>query len=150
MTEVRKAFSRSLYNKSDKTAKNIISEYLIKSQGHSLVNDVENYYADLQTFKEGKEYYHEAEMKYSWRGDWPTHWGEIRIPSRKKRLLEKYSNERLTFYVISGDEQRFWKISSDTLRESPVKEASNRYIDKGETFFHIPVSNADLISINTA
>jgi hypothetical protein len=149
MTEVRKAFSRSLYNKSDKTAKNIIREYLIKSQGHSLLDDVENYYADLQTSKKGKQYYHEAEMKYSWRGDWPTHWEEIRIPYRKKRLLEKYSNEDLTFYVISGDEQKFWKISSDTLRESPVREASNRYIDKGESFFHISVSNADLISINT-
>ena len=65
----------------DKTAKDIISIYL-KSEGHSIVNSKENYYADIETTKDSECFFHEAEMKYSWKGKWPDHWSEIRIPSQ--------------------------------------------------------------------
>jgi len=144
---VRKAFSRTLYNKSDKTAKDILKAYLNRS-GHSLLDDEENYHADLETKKDGKRYFHEAEIKYAWNGEWPLHWDEIRIPFRKQRLLDKYQDHSLIFYVISGDEERFWKIPATILRSCEVREASNRYIDKGEKFFHIPVSKAIMVMIN--
>jgi len=140
---MKKKFSRSLYNMADKTAKDVISSYL-KSEGHSIVNSKENYYADIETTKNGGSFFHEAEMKFSWKGKWPEHWSEIRIPSRKKRLLDKYDEEDLTFYVISADGENFWRIPADVVRSSEVKEASNRYLDKGETFYHISVDNAEL------
>jgi hypothetical protein len=144
---VRKAFSRNLYNKSDKTAKNILKTYLSRS-GHSLLNDEENYHADLETRKNGKRYFHEAEIKYAWNGEWPLQWNEIRIPFRKQRLLDKYQDHNLTFYVISGDQERFWKIPATVLKTCEIREASNKYIDKGEKFFHIPTSKALLVMMN--
>lgn len=140
---MKKKFSRSLYNMADKTAKDIISNHL-KSEGHLIVNSKENYYADIETTKDGESFFHEAEMKYSWKGKWPEHWSEIRIPSRKKRLLDKYNEDDLTFYVISSDGENFWKIPADVVRSSEVKEASNRYLDKGETFYHIQTNQAQL------
>ena len=140
---IRKKFSRSLYNISDEAAKKIIREYL-KNEGHLIVNEKENYYADIETIKDGKSFFHETEMKYSWKGKWPAHWEEIRIPSRKKRLLDKYKDEDLTFYVISSDRKNFWKIPANVVSSSEIREAGNKYLDRGETFYHISVNNAEL------
>ena len=73
---------------------------------------------------------------------------EIRIPFRKQRLLDKYQDHNLTFYVISGDQERFWKIPATVLKTCEIREASNKYIDKGEKFFHIPTSKALLVMMN--
>jgi hypothetical protein len=141
----RKGFSRSLYNESDSKAKKVVQSYL-ESTGHTITNSEENYHADLESTKDGKTYYHEAEMKFSWKGDWNPTWEEIRIPHRKQRLLDKYEGKSLTFYVIRNDKKFFWKIPSDVLRNCEVKEAKNRYISKGEEFFHIKVAKATLVN----
>lgn len=145
---VRKAFSRSLYQAYDGPAREALVKYL-QAKGHIIVSNQENYSVDVVSQKNGYTYYNEAEVKTAWTGDWPTHWTEIRIPERKQRLLDKLSHEQgvLNFYVFNKDLTKAWRIKDTLLTEESLREANGRYIQKGELFFHIPYTAAELVTI---
>ena len=146
MPPVRKQFNRALYEAYDTKAKDALIAYLLK-KGHVLVNTEENYHVDVISQKHGFTYFNEAEVKVAWEGDWPEHWKEIRIPERKQRLLDKYQGENgvLNFYVFRKDLKEAWRIRDYLLTKDSLKEAKGRYIRKGELFFHIPFTDAELI-----
>lgn len=143
---VRKQFSRALYEAYDTPAKEALVA-ILEAKGHTLVNTEEDYYADVVSTKGDYTYFNECEVKVGWQGDWPSHWAEIRIPERKKRLLQKYEgvNGVLNFYVFSKDLSQAWRIKDTLLTEESLKEAKGRYIQKGERFFHIPYNQAELV-----
>ncbi len=147
MTAVRKNFSRALYQAYDKKAKDTLVD-LLESKGHTIVNTEENYFVDVVSQKDGYTYFNEAEVKVAWDGDWPTHWKEIRIPERKQRLLDKYegTNGVLNFYVFREDMKQVWRIKDTLLTKESLAEAKGRYIQKGELFFHIPYTEAELVN----
>ena len=146
MQPVRKQFNRALYEAYDTKAKDALIAYLLK-KGHVLVNTEENYHVDVISQKHGYTYFNEAEVKVAWEGDWPEHWKEIRIPERKQRLLDKYQGENgvLNFYVFRKDLKEAWRIRDYLLTKESLAAANGRYIRKGELFFHIPFTNAELI-----
>ena len=148
MPPVRKQFNRALYEAYDTKAKDALIAYLLK-KGHVLVNTEENYHVDVISQKHGYTYFNEAEVKVAWDGDWPEHWKEIRIPERKQRLLDKYQCENgvLNFYVFRKDLKQAWRIRDYLLTKESLKEAKGRYIRKGELFFHIPFTDAELITL---
>ena len=146
MPPVRKQFNRALYEAYDTKAKDALIAYLLK-KGHVLVNTDENYHVDVISQKHGFTYFNGAEVKVAWEGDWPEHWKEIRIPERKQRLLDKYQGENgvLNFYVFRKDLKEAWRIRDYLLTKESLAEAKGRYIRKGELFFHIPFTDAELI-----
>lgn len=148
MKPVRKRFSKALYEAYDEKAKDTLID-LLKSRGHKIVNSEENYHADVVSQKGGYTYFNEAEVKVSWEGDWPTQWKEIRIPERKQRLLDHYQGENgiLNFYVFRKDLQQVWRIKDTLLTKESLSEAKGRYIQKGELFFHIPFTEAELVEV---
>jgi len=118
---------------------------LLIEDGHTITSTQEKYRCDIITEKDGEIHNAEVEIKFSWKYDWPRDWLEIRIPYRKKKLL---GNSNLTFYVLRADCKQVWKIPATTLSTlATVKEVSNRYVPKGEEFFHIPVEHATLLDI---
>ena len=145
---VRKHFNKSLYKKYDAIAKDTLIS-LLEVKGHTIVNSEEDYYADVVSQKDDYTYFNDAEVKSLWVGDWPTHWSEIRIPERKQRLLDKYegSNGVLNFYVFRNDMKQVWRIKDTCLTKESLSEAQGRRIKKGELFFHIPYTNAELINL---
>tara|TARA_R110002096_G_scaffold234780_1_gene424808 strand:- start:192 stop:638 length:447 start_codon:yes stop_codon:yes gene_type:complete len=147
VTAVRKNFSRALYQAYDQKAKDTLVDLLI-SKGHTIVNTEENYFVDVVSQKDGYTYFNEAEVKVAWKEDWPTHWAEIRIPERKQRLLDKYdgTNGVLNFYVFREDMKQVWRIKDTLLTKESLAEAKGRYIQKGELFFHIPYTEAELVN----
>lgn len=144
-----KKFNRALYEAYDGPARDALVNVL-KSKGHTIVNNEENYNVDVVSQKGGYTYFNEAEVKVAWGGDWPTHWEEIRIPERKQRLLNKYegTNGVLNFYVFRKDLKQAWRIKDTLLIQESLKEARGRNIRKGELFFHIPFTKAELVEIN--
>jgi hypothetical protein len=146
---VRKSFNRALYEAYDQKAKEALVKHLVSKQ-HVIVNTEENYYVDVVSQKHGCTYFNEAEVKVAWEADWPTHWTEIRIPERKQRLLNKYEGDDgvLNFYVFRKDLKQAWRIKDTLLTKESLKEAKGRYIRKGELFFHIPFTQAELVEIN--
>lgn len=145
---VRKKFSRALYEAYDKSAKESLIN-LLKEKGHTIVTTKENYHVDVISRKDGYTYFNEAEVKVAWDGDWPPSWKEIRIPERKQRLLDTYRGENgvLNFYVFRKDLKQVWRIKDTCLTKESLGEARGRNIRKGELFFHIPYTNAQLLEI---
>ena len=148
---VRKPFDKALYDVADTKAKKHMVGWL-KEQGYTNIATNETYYFDIIcTVDDLPRLLYEVEIKYSWKGDWPDSWREIRIPERKRRLLDKWKEECpddiLTFVVFRDDCKKAWHIDGATLLECEVKEAPNRNIRKGEKFFHIPTSDAYLVDM---
>ena len=148
MKRTNRPFSRSLYEAYDKQARDVLVEYL-SNKGHKIVSDEEDYNVDVVSQKHGYTYFNEAEVKVAWKGDWPTGWEEIRIPARKGRLIQKYKEQNgvLNFYVFNHDLSKAWRIRDTLMTDDTIKEASGRNIWKGETFFHIPYTKAELVEL---
>ena len=144
----RKQFSRALYDAYDAPAKTTLVQYL-QSVGHEITDTEENYFVDVVSTKKDYTYFNEAEVKVAWSGDWPTHWEDIRIPERKGRLLEKYEGENgvLNFYVFRKDLKQVWRIKDTSLTKERLREARGRNILRGEKFYHIPYTEAELINV---
>ena len=145
---IKRPFNRALYEAYDAKAKETLVS-LLERKGHTVVNTKENYDADVVTQKDDYTYFNEAEVKVAWKDDWPTTWAEIRIPERKGRLVKKYQKQNgvLNFYIFRNDMKQAWRIKDTLLTEESLKEAKGRYISKGEKFFHIPYTEAELINI---
>jgi len=145
---MKKPFDKNLYDVADTTAKNCMIKWLEHTQPKCSVNSEETTYFDLivKTDDGGDSQFYEVEIKYAWKDEWPETWTELRIPFRKKRLLEKwkkdFKNYLLTFIVFNHDCSKAWHVDGNTVLESEVKEAPNKNIKKGELFFHIPVTQA--------
>ena len=142
----KRPFSRALYEAYDEPARSALVAYL-ESKGHTVVNNEENYNVDVVSQKNGLTYYNEVEVKTAWKGDWPTHWAEVRLPERKKRLKDKHTDGVLNFYIFRPDFKQAWRIKDTLLTDESLKEAKGRYIHKGEKFFHIPYTEAELIKL---
>lgn len=143
---VRKQFSRALYDAYDSPAREALVSYL-QAKGHTIVSNEENFNVDLVSQKNGVTYFNECEVKTAWKADWPTHWAEVRIPERKQRLLDKHEGADgvLNFYIFRQDLKQAWRIKDTLLTPESLKEAKGRFIQKGEQFFHIPYTQAELV-----
>ena len=144
----RKQFSRALYEAYDAPAKEKLAEYLVGA-GHEITDMKENYNVDIVSTKKDYTYFNEAEVKLAWKGDWPTEWKDIRIPERKGRLLAKYEGKNgvLNFYIFRKDMKQAWRIKDTSLTQERLREAYGRNILKGELFYHIPYTEAELINV---
>jgi hypothetical protein len=70
---------------------------------------------------------------------------DVRIPYRKKRLIDKKGKENITFYILNSICDQAWEIRGDVVSEAYVTEVSNRLVPKGELFYSIFVSQAKRI-----
>jgi len=148
MSAYRKPFSNALYKAYDEPARVALVGHL-EANGHTIVSNEENYNVDVVSQKNGLTYFNEAEVKTGWTGDWNTNWKEIRLPERKQRLLDKHKSVDgvLNFYIFRPDFKQAWRIKDTLLTKESLKEALGRYIQKGELFFHIPYTSAELVKL---
>lgn len=149
MVMVKRPFSKALYDAYDGKAKDKLAAYL-ESVGHTIVSTKEDYNVDVVSQKGDYTYFNEAEVKTGWKGDWNTNWAEIRLPERKGRLVKLYKQQNgvLNFYIFRADMKQAWRIKDNLLTQDGLKEAKGRYITKGEKFFHIPYTDAELITLD--
>jgi|TARA_R110002110_G_scaffold149242_1_gene340492 hypothetical protein len=142
--KMRKPFSKALYDKADPKAKGVLRTYLL-NQGHKLEKDTENYYCDIEG-EDGHGW--EVEIKYSWPLYWPPTWLDVRIPYRKKRLIDKKGEDNITFYILNGMCNQAWEIPGVIVSRAEVKEVSNRFMPEGEMFYNILISQAKKIYLD--
>ena len=151
---VKKKFDKALYDVADKKAKEVMIKWLEKNTNSTDINMKEDTYFDItcSISPDLPRQFYEVEIKYSWKGDWPRSWKDIRIPYRKKRLLDKWKkdnyNDLLTFVIFRDDCKQAWFFDGDAVLNSEVKEVSNRNIQKGEMFFHLQTKDGYIVDID--
>ena len=80
---------------------------------------------------------------------WPPFWKEVRIPGRKKRLIEKYKDQidNLFFYVFNFEYDKAWKIKATQMTDDVNHRPDFARVHKSETFYHIPYEEAELVTL---
>jgi len=145
---IKRKFNPHLYDRYDSVGKDALCNYLL-TQGHEILDVKETYNADVVSEKLGLTYFNEAEVKISWKKEWPSDWSEVRLPERKKRLVKMYKEQEgvLNFYIFRADLKQVWRIKDTLLTDECLREAKGRFIPKGEKFFHINTKDAELITL---
>ena len=97
-------------------------------------------------------YYSEVEMKNQWKGEWNPNWSDVRVPYRKHRLINKYTQVQddktfCNFYIIRRDCQQAWRVKDYQLTKECVKEIWLSNAGRYEHFFHIPYQEAELVNL---
>ena len=145
----RKKFDQELYNKSDPLSNGIMVRWL-DLNGYKHIESKEDYKVDIVCMKDGIPAYFETEIKYSWVRQWPNDWMEIRIPYRKKKIVDKWvrdgSKGPLTFIIFRSDCKQAWFINGLAVRNSKVDTLNTKYTTH-EKFYHIDVNDANLINM---
>ena len=147
---MRKGFDKDTYNKYDSIAKNALSNWL-GSNGYKDIDSKETYGVDIVCKdKDNIECYFETEVKTGWHDHWPDSWKEIRIPYRKRRLIDKWTREgchgSLTFVIFNKPLDQGWFMDGKIVNESDIKPVDN-IMSANELFFHIKVPDAKLVKI---
>jgi hypothetical protein len=152
MTHNNRKFDKKSYEANDARAKKAIVSYLVANK-FTDIEDKEDYYFDVSA-KKDKNYFFEVEVKNQWGSSWNPSWKEVRIPERKRRLIDKknkeYPDHDLYFVVFNTDCTQAWFIKDDTVSSSTVGKIQNsRRVGEPhlkEPFFHIPTEQAKLIT----
>ena len=154
MTHNNRKFDRQSYMANDERAKKAIVSYLVDNR-FTDIEAKEDYYFDVSARKD-KDYFFEVEVKNQWGSSWNPSWKEVRIPERKRRLIDKknkeYPAQDLYFVVFNTDCTQAWFIKDDTVNEAYVGTIQNSTRvgepHLKEPFFHIPTDKAKLIKIS--
>ena len=147
MKNNRAKFDKAEYDKSNPIAIEAMEGWLAEKIPDLIIDSTEDYGFDIRGTINGGDSrtFYEVEIKYGWTGEWPENWTELRIPYRKKRLIDKwrkdYKDDLFTFVVFRKDLKKAWHIPADVVESSQVKEDPNKNVEKGELFFHINVKD---------
>ena len=153
MTHNNRKFDRQSYIANDERAKKAIVSYLVANK-FTDIEAKEDYFFDVSA-KKDKNYFFEVEVKNQWGSSWNPSWKEVRIPERKRRLIDKknkeYPDHDLYFVVFNTDCTQAWFIKDDTVSSSTVGTIQNsKRVGEPhlkEPFFHIPTEEAKLITL---
>ena len=155
MAHNNRTFDRKSYNENDGRAKKAMVNYL-KSLSFKDIEAKEDFYFDVSA-KIDKNYFFEVEIKNQWGKSWNPTWKEVRIPERKRRLIERkmkdFPNNDLYFVVFNTDCTQAWFIKDRVVAEAKIGTIKNSRKPKDsphlqEPFFHISLEEAKLIQIS--
>ena len=152
MPHNNRKFDKQSYMANDERAKKAIVSYLVANK-FTDIEAKEDYYFDVSA-KKDKDYFFEVEVKNQWGSSWNPSWKEVRIPERKRRLIDKknkeYPDHDLYFVVFNTDCTQAWFIKDDTVSSSDIGTIQNsRRVGEPhlkEPFFHVPTEQAKLIT----
>lgn len=138
---IKKQFSKSLFEQYDELAKRCAKK-LLRQSGFSVSQNKDRYEVDLIASKDGIElFFCEVEVKTHIKPGEPFPWDTLNIPSRKA----KYCGLRLPtlFCLFSKCGTSGLFVWDKFVVASDVNEVSNKYVQEGEKFFQVPISQVD-------
>ena len=145
----RMKFSKSLYNANHPKAVKAILPWLERNGYHG-IDKRENYNADIRCMKDDQLAQFEVEVKKGWEGEYYP-FPDVRIPYRKKRLIEKWIKEgskgTLTFVVFNYDCSWGWFTDGNTVKDSEIVHINNKY-KSNEPFFKINIEDTEKVDMN--
>lgn len=138
MRGVHKPFSKSLHAKNDPKSRKLVKEFFVR-RGVKLIDHPDKYDIDLMT--EDGELRVEVEHRLNWTTE-KFPFDEVNVPERKA----KFFKDGNTHYVILSENYQYLGfIGADNIqkfiRPEFLKESPNRFIEKQEYFYKVPVEN---------
>jgi hypothetical protein len=132
---MRKAFSHDLFGENDKKARDAARKlfghkYLVLDNPYTYDPDLLLYFEDLSFAG-----FMEVEVKQFWDG-WNFPDKFLHISERKSKFLDF---ENIVFCVFNRKLTRCAWILGKDLESVPLITKPNKYVNKGEQFFNIPV-----------
>ena len=129
-----KKFDKNLYEANDH-AKNKAIKYFNRIGMEAIVNP-DQYGIDLIV---DNKFYCEVEVKHNWKGSkFPFY--TLQLSDRKRKFAIQDSDEYpVIFMVINSEHTHALVAKGRDVISSPCEEVSNKYIQKGEYFFQIPI-----------
>ena len=141
---VNKKFSQDLHDQFDKVGRDW-SKQLFKRYGVKLEDNPDQYGVDLIAYRDDKIVgYVEVEVRTVWTGN-KFNYDTLNIPLRKKKLLTMSLPVCLVSWSSNGDYG--FLCSSDTILNSEVMEVKNKYMDKAEHFYKVPIDKIKLVRL---
>ncbi len=142
LTMQNKKFDQGLHDQYDAIGRDMSKRYF-KRYNVDLVDNPDKYGVDLIAYKDDKKVgYVEVEVRNAWDGDRFLH-ETLNVPYRKRKLLELDMPVYLLSWSSTSDYGFLCKAS--VILKSEVLEKPNKYLDKSEHFFVVPVDKIRLV-----
>jgi hypothetical protein len=135
---VRKKFSQELYNEhNDRAINAVIREF--EEAGLFATRNDDRYGPDVVVYKGFQPtYYVEVEVKLAWKPDTVFPFDTIHLPERKAKFLNL--GLPIEFWILRSDLKESLVLPEHIIHSSNLTIVPNRYIEAGEQFFNVPVS----------
>ncbi len=153
---VHKKFSQKLFDQNDALARQAITTWL-EGRGLSIIPNPNKFGVDLYVYrsvdfatqKKPEPFYAvECEIKRVWHG--PTlPWGTVQLPWRKK----KYSDDEavpVEYWILNNELTHAIVIYEAELTDKRLTEVRNKYVDRGEYFYQIPLDVCSIVELKSA
>lgn len=137
----RKTFSRALFDKHDKPAKEV-AKSLLSQLGYVVVNEDEAYGShDFIVAKDGVELKIEVEQKMAWK--------TRMFPFRTHNVsCRKSTSQADLFLQVSANEKYVAMCPMSVVKGSPVKRIDTCFGTQNEPFFDVPTSRMTYYSFD--
>lgn len=143
-----RTFNQQTYDDNDAKAKAIFSTY-IKSKGHTVTIDEENYGIDIITSKNDKTFKFELEISsinFTNENDFP--YEQIHFLGRKKKMMDKQGNY---FYVIISTNQEYAVMAQAKYifkEENYITKYAGAGRDGIDEFYQLPKENVKFFKLD--
>ena len=125
----------------DAEAKAIAQQFWIKL-GYTCVENPDQYGVDLLVEGKGRKFGCEVETKTGWHGP-KFEFPNLRIPFRKR----KFTDDRVTFFVLNSGRTHAAVVSRQKLLKSPVVQVKNKMVPMGDYFYEIDLEDVEFINL---
>jgi hypothetical protein len=131
-----KKFDQDLFDKNDQAARLAVLSHL-DSAGLYATENPDKYGPDLILYRGLKPLsYIECEIKRVWSGP-NLPWDSVQLPVRKSKFLDLVIPTE--FWILNLELTHCIIIPEAVLAQVPRKEVRNKYIDRGEMFWQVPL-----------
>jgi len=134
---VCKKFDKNLHTEYDSFGREIVKNFIEKEFKLKALDNPDKYGVDLIIYHNSDVVgYAEVEVRNSWKDDvFP--FSDLNIPYRKKKLFD---NPLPTlFFSVNKKGSALLYCGSMVILSCEVKELYNKYVEKGELFFKVPL-----------
>jgi len=137
-----KPFDERLFQDNDPVSREKVIKYF-ENEGIKLKENPYRYGVDLIQEQNGEVVMGvEVERRHNWVSDMFP-FSTIHVPARKEKFaMDKYP----TYYcALNKNMTKMFMVKMDDVKNCPRKEINNKYVEKGELFFVVPLNKGRFI-----
>lgn len=147
LLKTARTFNQASYDENDAKAKAIFSSY-IKTKGHNIDSNEENYGIDIITSKDGKEFKFELEMSSVNFNEEDYKYDNVHFLARKKKMLDRQGD--YWYVIISSNEEYALMVKASKIfkKENYLTKYAGNGRDGVDEFYQLPKNQVKFFMIS--